>query len=139
MRFLKRALSLAVPAAASAVLLSSPTTAAAASPVALAPVTTTVVSPAALSQVCYGALPSQAHTTIDLINQGGPFPFPQDGQVFQNREHVLPSAPLGTYHEYTVITPGSSDRGARRIVTGRTDDYYTADHYVTFRIINYSC
>lgn len=45
------------------------------------------------------------------------------------------------YHEYTVITPGSSTRGARRIVTGQRsqEDYYTADHYATFRLVNYRC
>ncbi|MEU0649021.1 ribonuclease domain-containing protein [Streptomyces umbrinus] len=45
------------------------------------------------------------------------------------------------YHEYTVITPGSSTRGARRIVTGnRTqEDYYTSDHYASFKLVNYSC
>lgn len=45
------------------------------------------------------------------------------------------------YHEYTVITPGSDDRGARRIVTGeeQQEDYYTADHYESFRLVNYSC
>jgi ribonuclease T1 len=45
------------------------------------------------------------------------------------------------YHEYTVITPGSSTRGARRIVTGQKtqEDYYTADHYVTFKLVNYDC
>ncbi len=45
------------------------------------------------------------------------------------------------YHEYTVKTPGSSTRGARRIVTGKKtlEDYYTADHYVTFKLINFGC
>jgi ribonuclease T1 len=45
------------------------------------------------------------------------------------------------YYEYTVVTPGSSTRGARRIVTGNktNEDYYSADHYVTFRLVNYGC
>ncbi|MFF4269468.1 ribonuclease domain-containing protein [Streptomyces sp. NPDC001536] len=96
---------------------------------------------AAVGNVCYSALPSQAHDTLDLIEQGGPYPYSQDGTVFQNREGVLPSQSSGYYHEYTVITPGSSTRGARRIVTGQRsqEDYYTADHYVTFRLVNYSC
>lgn len=96
---------------------------------------------AAVGSVCYTKLPSQAHDTLDLIEEGGPFPYSQDGVVFQNREGVLPSRSSSYYHEYTVITPGSSTRGARRIVTGQAsqEDYYTADHYVTFNLVNYSC
>ncbi|WP_369274279.1 ribonuclease domain-containing protein [Streptomyces sp. R11] len=96
---------------------------------------------AAVGSICYNDLPSQAHDTLDLIEQGGPFPYEQDGTVFQNREGILPSQSTGYYHEYTVITPGSSNRGARRIVTGEEnrEDYYTADHYESFDLINYGC
>jgi ribonuclease T1 len=96
---------------------------------------------AAVGSVCYSRLPSQAYDTLELIEQGGPFPYSQDGSVFQNREDVLPSQSTGYYHEYTVKTPGSSTRGARRIVTGKKtdEDYYTADHYATFNLINYGC
>ncbi|MFG2946946.1 ribonuclease domain-containing protein [Streptomyces adustus] len=96
---------------------------------------------AAVGSVCYSKLPSQAYDTLALIDSGGPFPYSQDGAVFQNREGVLPSQATGYYHEYTVKTPGSSTRGARRIVTGKKtdEDYYTADHYVTFNLINYGC
>ncbi|MET9894119.1 ribonuclease domain-containing protein [Streptomyces sp. NPDC006465] len=95
----------------------------------------------AVGSICYGALPSQAYDTLDLIDSGNPFPYSQDGAVFQNREGVLPSQSTGYYHEYTVKTPGSSTRGARRIVTGRKtlEDYYTSDHYVTFKLINFGC
>ena len=80
-----------------------------------------------------GDLPPEAQHTLDLIDQGGPFPYRQDGVVFQNREGVLPHKPGGYYHEYTVVTPGSRDRGARRIITGSNSEiYYTEDHYVTF-------
>lgn len=91
--------------------------------------------------ICYGSLPSQAHDTLDLIAQGGPYPYSQDGVVFQNREGVLPSQSSGYYHEYTVKTPGDSTRGARRVVTGQRsqEDYYTSDHYATFNLINYGC
>jgi ribonuclease T1 len=94
-----------------------------------------------VGSVCYGALPPQAHDTLDLIDQGGPFPYAQDGTVFSNREGVLPSQSSGYYHEYTVITPGSSTRGARRIVTGEEyqEDYYTSDHYATFRLVDFGC
>lgn len=96
---------------------------------------------AAVGSICYSALPSQAHDTLDLIDAGGPFPYEQDGTVFQNREALLPSRSTGYYHEYTVITPGSSDRGARRIVTGEEaeEDYYTADHYESFDLVDHDC
>jgi len=71
--------------------------------------------------------------TLALIDAGGPFPYRQDGTVFSNREHLLPAEPHGYYHEYTVPTPDSSDRGARRIVTGgQGEAYYTDDHYRSF-------
>jgi ribonuclease T1 len=40
------------------------------------------------------------------------------------------------YHEYTVLTPGARNRGARRIVCGVFPEcYFTADHYRTFQRI----
>ena len=81
-------------------------------------------------------LPREARDTIALIQAGGPFPHPQDGAVFANRERRLPDKPRGYYHEYTVTTPGLDHRGARRIVTGGTPPqawYYTDDHYESFR------
>jgi len=81
-------------------------------------------------------LPSEAHQTLRLIARGGPFPHAQDGSVFGNRERRLPDKPRGYYHEYTVDTPGLSNRGARRIITGGQPPvvyYYTDDHYDTFR------
>lgn len=82
------------------------------------------------------ALPVEAIATLRLITAGGPFPYRQDGATFQNREGVLPDHPRGYYHEYTVETPGSPDRGARRIVVGEGGErYYTDDHYDTFRLI----
>jgi ribonuclease T1 len=75
--------------------------------------------------------------TLQLIDQGGPFPYPKDGVTFQNREHKLPERPSGYYREYTVPTPGATNRGARRIVRGRDGDtWYTADHYKTFMRID---
>ncbi|NSC24562.1 ribonuclease [Streptomyces albus subsp. chlorinus] len=99
------------------------------------------VSVAAVGDICLSKLPPEAHETLDLIEQGGPYPYPQDGTVFQNREGVLPDQPEGYYHEYTVETPGSDDRGARRIVTGdkEQEDYYTADHYASFDLVDHSC
>lgn len=85
-------------------------------------------------------LPRQGRETYELIRRGGPFPYEKDGSVFGNRERQLPAARRGYWREYTVTTPGSRDRGARRIVCGgpaRAPDacYYTADHYSSFRKI----
>lgn len=104
-------------------------------------VSATDVAPTAVGNVCYSALPAQAYDTLGLIARGGLFPFPQDGTTFYNREGLLPSRASGYYKEYTVITPGSDTRGARRIVTGDSyrEDYYTADHYASFLLINYGC
>jgi guanyl-specific ribonuclease Sa len=82
-------------------------------------------------------LPPEATDTVDLIEQGGPFPYPEDGTVFENREDLLPDCASGYYHEYTVETPGSPDRGARRIVTGDAGEhFYTEDHYESFVLVN---
>ncbi|MFI6849609.1 ribonuclease [Kitasatospora sp. NBC_00085] len=91
--------------------------------------------------VCLSDLPSQAWDTLDLIDAGGPFPYSQDGVVFQNRERILPSKSSGYYHEYTVITPDSPTRGARRVITGRVyhEDYYTSDHYASFYKVDWGC
>lgn len=57
--------------------------------------------------------------------------------MFGNREGILPRKPSGYYHEYTVPTPGSPDRGARRLVTGEGGEvYYTADHYASFVVVD---
>lgn len=79
-------------------------------------------------------LPAEAQDTLDLIDAGGPFPYPdKDGSTFGNFEGRLPAQPRGYYAEYTVPTPGSDDRGARRIITGdRGEHYWTADHYESF-------
>lgn len=89
-----------------------------------------------LDSVDVDDLPAEAATTLDLIAAGGPFPFSRDGAVFQNRERLLPLHDLGHYQEFTVVTPGESDRGARRIVAGADGGlYYTDDHYSSFREI----
>lgn len=86
-------------------------------------------------------LPREGQQVMRQIAQGGPFRYAKDGTTFGNRERRLPRQPGGYYREYTVPTPGETDRGARRIVCGgqpdtRTDDcHYTPDHYRTFRSI----
>ena len=113
----------------------------------LAPDTSPQGSPAAVTDapsiredqpgtVRLSSLPKEAADTLRLIKQGGPFPYSKDGTVFSNYEGLLPAKSSGYYHEYTVITPGSPDRGARRIVAGAPGEYYyTSDHYASFRRI----
>lgn len=95
--------------------------------------------------VALAHLPPEAQHTLRLIQRGGPFPYPRkDGSTFGNFEKRLPPQARGYYREYTVPTPGSRDRGARRIIAGhgRNGDvttsgeyYYTDDHYRSFRRI----
>jgi ribonuclease T1 len=86
--------------------------------------------------VALADLPAEAAATVALIDAGGPFPYEQDGGTFGNFEGLLPPADPGYYKEYTVETPGSSDRGARRIVAGAGGElYWTADHYASFERI----
>jgi ribonuclease T1 len=82
-------------------------------------------------------LPAEARQTLDLIRQGGPFPYAKDGVVFGNYERILPKQPRGYYHEYTVPTPRQRGRGAQRLIVGGQpvasgEYYYTPDHYRTF-------
>ncbi|MFZ6727060.1 ribonuclease domain-containing protein [Undibacterium sp. MH2W] len=90
--------------------------------------------------VAIADLPREAQTTLALIKQGGPFPYPKDGVVFGNYESRLPKQKRGYYHEYTVPTPGARNRGIRRIIAGGNptssgEYYYTNDHYESFRRI----
>jgi ribonuclease T1 len=91
--------------------------------------------------VALSALPDEVRQTEQLIRSGGPLAFEKDGAVFGNREGLLPRQPRGYYREYTVPTPGSRDRGARRMVCGGHEAqapdtcYYSADHYASFKRI----
>ncbi|MCA9520164.1 MAG: hypothetical protein KC609_04305 [Myxococcales bacterium] len=90
-------------------------------------------SPADAQRREYARLPDEAKETIRRIDRGGPFPYRRDGVTFANREGRLPRKQRGYYREYTVKTPGSRSRGARRIVSGRGGEmYYSADHYRSF-------
>lgn len=115
-----------------------------------------------IPEISATALPPEAHATLINIGRGGPFPYERDGLVFGNYEKRLPEKERGYYREYTVVTPGLTHRGARRIVAGgcpgsprgmreqtRRDAaggrllapcspealYYTDDHYQSFRRI----
>ncbi|MEM5434211.1 ribonuclease [Paraburkholderia diazotrophica] len=94
-------------------------------------------APAAVTKA---QLPGEAAETLRLIKAGGPFPFGEDGVLFRNSAGLLPEHPRGYYHTYTVRTPGSKDRGLRRVVCGgprkqTSDCYYTDDYYVSFKRI----
>ena len=100
--------------------------------------------PPAIAEVRIDDLPVEARQTLAKIKRGGPYAYRKDGSVFGNREKRLPAQPRGYYTEYTVKTPYSRDRGARRIVAGRGVErnpatsgeyYYTDDHYNSFRRI----
>ena len=102
----------------------------------------------AVETVKLAELPPEARQTLHLIHQGGPFPYPhKDGSIFGNFEGRLPQQSRGYYREYTVPTPGSKERGARRIIAGSGhhgdvttsgEYYYSADHYRHFRRISES-
>ena len=78
-------------------------------------------------------LPPEAAETVDLIDRGPPYPYDKDGSTFGNYEGILPDHERGYYQEFTVETPGSYDRGARRIVEGAEGElYWTDDHYESF-------
>ncbi|MCK9389168.1 MAG: ribonuclease [Sulfuritalea sp.] len=88
--------------------------------------------------IAEASLPPEARQTLRLIDAGGPYPYRRDGAVFKNFEKRLPLKQRGYYREYTVPTPGSTDRGARRVVVGQQPPdvfYYTDDHYRSFRKI----
>lgn len=89
-----------------------------------------------LPEIAVAELPSEARATLRVIKQGGPYAYSRDGVVFKNYERILPQLPRGSYHEYTVETPGARNRGGRRIISGRANEYYyTADHYQSFKRI----
>jgi ribonuclease T1 len=100
--------------------------------------------PPAIAEIGVEELPAEARQTLAQIKRGGPYAYRKDGAVFGNREKRLPAQSRGYYTEYTVKTPHSRDRGARRIVAGRGAErnpatsgeyYYTDDHYNSFRRI----
>jgi len=95
-------------------------------------------APTSLPAIAWADLPEQGRVTYLLVLKGGPFPYEKDGVAFGNRERLLPQAQRGYYREYTVPTPGASNRGVRRLVCGGEAPppkvcYYTEDHYASFR------
>ena len=89
-----------------------------------------------LPTIAESRLPRVARDTLALVRAGGPFPFEEDGQTFQNREGILPDRKRGYYREYTVKEGTRGDRGPLRLVRGASGDlYWTDDHYDSFRQI----
>ena len=93
------------------------------------------------ASIAMANLPPEAQQVLKKIQNHDSFPYRQDGQTFSNREGILPKQARGYYQEYTVPTPGTDNRGARRIIAGqgKTGDaatsgeyYYSADHYRSF-------
>ncbi len=98
------------------------------------------VRPDTPPEVALQELPPEAREVHAQIRAGGPFHYDRDGVIFGNRERILPLQPRGYYHEYTVQTPGSRTRGARRVICGGPKTapdvcFYTDDHYQSFRRI----
>ena len=108
-----------------------------------APARESASRPADFPLISASDLPAEGREALALIRKGGPFPYAKDGSIFSNRERILPRQPRGYYHEFTVKTPRSRDRGARRIICGGTVGilqgaeacYYTDDHYASFKKI----
>ena len=95
---------------------------------------------AQIADIAATDLPREGRDVLATIHAGGKFRYERDGVVFGNREKLLPPHPRGYYHEYTVPTPGASNRGARRIVCGGAKHapeacYYSDDHYNSFKRI----
>ena len=105
-----------------------------------APTALARATPDAVPDIAVADLPTEGREVLALIHDGGPFRYDRDGVVFGNYEHLLPSERKGYYHEYTVHTPGTKSRGARRIICGGPKQkpdacYYTSDHYRSFKRI----
>lgn len=75
----------------------------------------------------------EVQKTLIRIQKDDPL-YNKDGAIFMNREKLLPvQKDKNYYSEWTVKTPGESDRGARRIIEGRSWElYFTDDHYTSF-------
>jgi ribonuclease T1 len=113
---------------------------AAAQAASAAPAASGAMEHGALASVTKAQLPAESAETLRLIKAGGPYPFSEDGVLFRNSASLLPQHARGYYRAYTVRTPGSTDRGQRRIVCGgprkQTNDcYYTDEYYASFKRI----
>lgn len=81
----------------------------------------------------YGRLPDNFVTKSEYSKLGKPADKCVGGDVFQNREGLLPKAPGRTYRECDIDTLGKHERGAKRIVYSNDGlVFYTTDHYASF-------
>ena len=98
----------------------------------------------ALYLITYGHLPGNFVTKNEARKKGWssgslePY-FPGcsiGGDVFQNREGLLPKAKGRTYYECDIGTTGKNSRGSKRIVFSNDGlIYYTDDHYESFTLL----
>nr|AAA26809.1 ribonuclease Sa3 [Streptomyces lavendulae subsp. lavendulae] len=79
-------------------------------------------------------LPSQAHDTLDLIDEGGPFPYPRTASSSRTARACCPPTArvLPRVHRHH---PRLAHARRPPDITGQQwqEDYYTADHYASFR------
>jgi len=105
-------------------------------PTAVAPSAPVIDPESGLQMVDLADLPPEAADTVELIDAGGPFPYDTDGVTFLNSDGNLPDREDGYYRLYTVDTPGSSNRGSLRVVSGTGGEFYwTDDRFESFRRI----
>jgi len=92
----------------------------------------------------YGHLPSNFMTKSEARKKGWEGGSLEDyfpgcsigGDVFGNREGILPTRKGRTYYECDIDTKGKKSRGAKRIVFSNDGlIYYTDDHYETFTLL----
>ena len=98
----------------------------------------------ALYLITYGHLPGNYVTKNEARKKGWssgslePY-FPGcsiGGDVFQNREGLLPKAKGRTYYECDIDTAGKNSRGSKRIVFSNDGlIYYSGDHYDSFTLL----
>jgi ribonuclease T1 len=73
---------------------------------------------------------------LSLVEAGGPFAAPDDGNSFSDPHGVLPSQPPGYYRQYTVLEPGSDDGTSWYLVIGaQQETYWITDGFSTFRVV----
>ena len=98
-------------------------------------------TPESLPDIAVADLPKEGREVLHQITNWRALPV-------RSRRRGVPAtargcfrpAHKGYYHEYTVHTPGASNRGARRIICGgpsKSPDacFYTSDHYQSFKRI----
>ena len=92
----------------------------------------------------YGHLPSNFITKSEARDLGWEGGSVEDyapgcaigGDVFGNREGLLPEAEGRVYYECDIDTDGYHSRGSRRIVFSNDGlIYYTDDHYESFQLL----